>query len=66
MTKPNSAMRKARTHFEQVPLAVVKRIAEADVFKAENAAPENRVGEPAPGKTWPRSAPPRSLLRKRR
>ena len=33
MAKSNGATRKSRTHFEQVPIEVVKKIAEEDVSK---------------------------------
>jgi hypothetical protein len=33
MPKSNNATRKSQTHFEQVPIEVVKRIAEPDVSK---------------------------------
>ena len=33
MAKSNDATRKSQTHFEQVPIEVVKKIAEQDVSK---------------------------------
>ena len=63
--KTNGATRKARTHFEQVPIDVVKRVAEADVSREENAAPD-RVSDPAAGKSRPRGVPSGSRRPKRR
>jgi hypothetical protein len=31
MAKPNAATRKSQTHFEQVPIEIVKKIAEPEV-----------------------------------
>ncbi len=39
MSKPSQARRKSRTHFEQVPLEVVKKIAVEDVAKTKRASP---------------------------
>jgi hypothetical protein len=36
--KTNGATRKSRTHFEQVPIDVVKRVAAEDVSREENAS----------------------------
>jgi hypothetical protein len=43
MAKSNDAMRKSRTHFEQVPIEVVKKIARQDVSKGKKAG-MTRVG----------------------
>ena len=43
MAKSNDVTRKPRTHFEQVPVDVVKKIAEEDVSKDKKAGPA-RVG----------------------
>jgi hypothetical protein len=43
MAKSNHATRKSRTHFEQVPIEVVKKIAEQDVSKDKKAG-NARVG----------------------
>jgi hypothetical protein len=43
MAKSNNATRKPQTHFEQVPIDVVKKIAEQDVSKAKKAGTA-RVG----------------------
>lgn len=37
MAKSNDATRKPQTHFEQVPIDVVKKIAEPDVSKDKKA-----------------------------
>ena len=57
MKKTNGATRKARTHFEQVPIDVVKRIAEADVSREENAGSDKVIREPAPGTSRPPGCP---------
>ena len=64
MRKTNGAKRKSRTHFEQVPIDVVKRVAEGDVSGEKNAATDKVIREPAPGRSP--SLPARSLPRKRR
>lgn len=38
MAKSNSASRKSQTHYEQVPIEVVKKIAEPDVSKGKKTA----------------------------
>jgi hypothetical protein len=43
MTKSNDATRKSQTHFEQVPVEVVKKIAEQDVSTGKKAG-TGRVG----------------------
>jgi hypothetical protein len=43
MTKSNDATRKSLTHFEQVPIAVVKKIAEPDVARDKKPG-TGRVG----------------------
>jgi hypothetical protein len=55
--------RKPRTHFEQIPLEVVKSIAEADVSKDEKS---DALVEPVSGKREPSRVPARSHDRKRR
>jgi hypothetical protein len=50
MAKSNAATRKSQTHFEQVPIEVVKTIAEQDAPK-DTKAGTARVGvHPAPRK----------------
>jgi len=50
MKKTSEAKRKSGTHFEQVPLEVVKKIADA---KKEKAGRDNVIVEPAFKKTEP-------------
>jgi hypothetical protein len=57
--------RNSRTHFEQIPLEVVKRIAEADVSNDEKAGTDVIV-EPVSGKSAFNRGRPRSRDRKRR
>jgi hypothetical protein len=45
MTKRSQAVRKPRTHFEQVPLEVVKKIAEGDVSTDEEAGTDDVIVE---------------------
>jgi hypothetical protein len=59
-------MRKSRTHFEQIPLDVVKKIADPDASTDEEAATESGIVEPVSRKREPNRAPPRSLGKKRR
>ena len=66
MKKTNGATRKSRTHFEQVPIDVVKRVADGDVSSEENTATDKVIRESAPGKSRPSSVPAPSLPRKRR
>lgn len=50
MTKSNEATRKSRTHFEQVPIEVVKKIAEQDVSKDKKAGTARVGTEPTSSK----------------
>jgi hypothetical protein len=59
MTKTNDAMRRGPTNFEQVPLDVVKKIAEVDAPLNDNAATEEPGDAPTPAKTTGRSIPRR-------
>ena len=43
MAKSNDAARKSQTHFEQVPIEIVKKIAELDMSKDKKAG-TTRVG----------------------
>jgi len=56
MTKTSGPAPKTRTQFEQIPVEVVKRIADPDVATKEKA----------PEKSTPESVPARSLPEKRR
>ena len=53
MKKPKDAKRKPRTHFEQIPLKVVRKITDGAALKAEPVLPDNMVVEPASRKTEP-------------
>jgi hypothetical protein len=56
---------KPRTHFEQIPLEVVKKIAAEDLSRDETAATGNVSVEPVSSQSE-RRGPPRSLGKKRR
>jgi hypothetical protein len=47
MAKSHEASRKSNTHFEQVPLEVVKKIAEQEVSKDKKAGTARSRVEPA-------------------
>ena len=53
MMKTKDAKRKPRTHFEQVPLKVVKKITDGAASNAATVGPDNVVVEPASRKTEP-------------
>ena len=59
-------MRKPRTHFEQIPVAVVKKVAEADTSKDEEAGTDDVIVESTSTKSRPGRVPARSVERKRR
>ena len=46
MAKSKDATRKPHTHFEQVPIDVVKKIAEADVSEDKKAGPAHVGARP--------------------
>jgi hypothetical protein len=46
MAKSTDAKRKSQTHFEQVPIEVVKKIAEQDVSKHKRAGITRAGAEP--------------------
>ena len=52
MKKTSHAKRKS-THFEQVPLEIVRKIADREVSKTEKAGRDNVIVEPASKKTEP-------------
>jgi len=66
VTKKNPAVRKSRTHFEQVPLEVVEKIAAEEVSGDGKARTGNVIAEPAPRNGGRRAVPARSLHGKRR
>ena len=59
-------MRKSRMHFEQIPLVVVKKIAEADVSSDDTVETSEVLVEPASKKDKQRSMSARSPRRKGR
>ena len=59
-------MRESRTHFEQIPLEVVKKIAEGSVFKNQKASTVNVIPERSSIRRKPRTVPARPRARKRR
>jgi hypothetical protein len=63
MTKTNHATRKSQTYFEQIPIDVVKKIAEEDVSKDKKAGTDNVNAGPTSRKSKPQSVPARSLDR---
>jgi hypothetical protein len=50
MTKSRDATRKSQTHFEQVPIEVVKKIAEPDVCNDKQAGTARVGPEPTSSK----------------
>lgn len=55
-------MKKPGTHFEQIPIEEVKKIADPDVPKKETGGKGNVIVEPASSKTEPYSIWPGSFL----
>jgi hypothetical protein len=66
VTTKTHPVRKPRTHFEQVPLEVVKKIAAEEVSGDGKARTGNVIAEPAPKNGGRRAVPARSLHGKRR
>jgi hypothetical protein len=66
MRKTKDATRKRSTHFEQVPLDVVKKIAEEDVPGSNKTATDEASADPKPTKTTAQSVPERTPHRNRR
>jgi hypothetical protein len=56
----------SRTHFEQIPLEVVKRIVKVDVSRDEKAGTDNMIVERVSRKSEPNRVLARSRDRKRR
>jgi hypothetical protein len=61
MTKTSRAKRKSQTHFEQVPLEVVKARLGGEAVKTGRAGTNNLVVETAPRKTEPHGRAARSI-----
>ena len=53
--KKGHASRKSKTHFEQIPLEVVKKIEEGDDSNHQKAGTDNSIVEPASRKSAPRA-----------
>jgi hypothetical protein len=60
MTKTNDATRKRPTHFEQIPLDVVRKIAQEDMPKNNNTSTDEASADPTPTKTTNQSVPGRA------
>ena len=58
--------RNSRTHFEQIPVEIVKGIDKADVSKDEKTESDNRAVEPASRESIPNRVPARPRDGKRR
>ena len=54
-------MRASRTHFEQIPLEVVKKIAQGDIADDETTSADNVILERMSKKREGRNVPPRPL-----
>jgi hypothetical protein len=65
MKRKNQGMKKAGTHFEQIPLAVVKKIAEGGMFRHEEAGSDGESTRRAPGRPQLHSVPARAPRGKR-
>jgi hypothetical protein len=64
MIKTSRAKRKAQTHFEQVPVDVVKRkVLGGEAVKTDRAGPSNLIVETAQSKTEPSSLAARSIAK---
>jgi hypothetical protein len=64
MAKSKDATRESETHFEQVPIDVVKKIAEQDVSRDKKTGVARVGAEPTSRKkAEPQSAPARSIDR---
>jgi hypothetical protein len=56
-------MRVSRTHFEQIPVEVVKKIAEADVSEDQKIGTDHGIVERISENTKPQTVPARSRAR---
>jgi hypothetical protein len=61
MMKTRNAKQKPRTHFEQVPLAVVKKLIGAEPVNPAKTGAKNLIVEAATSKTEPFSLPAHSI-----
>jgi hypothetical protein len=53
MTKETKANQKSRTHFEQIPLEIVKTITAGEVPEEQKTGTDNLVFEPVSKRTKP-------------
>ena len=58
--------RNSRTHFEQIPLEVVKKVAKVDVSRDDKTGTDNGMVKPVSGKGGANRVPARPRDRKRR
>jgi hypothetical protein len=65
MPRKTTVKKKSGTHFEQVPLEVVKKIAEVDAPKERKTVSGNLFFEPPSSKVEPYSVRAESLSRQR-
>jgi hypothetical protein len=63
MIKTSRAKRESQTHFEQVPLEVVKKVLGGEAVKTERAGTNNLVVETAPRKKKPHRLAARSIAK---
>ena len=61
MMNTRNAKQKPRTHFEQIPLAVVKKVIGAEPVKPATTGAKNLIVEEASSKTEPYSLPAHSI-----
>jgi hypothetical protein len=59
-------MRESRTHFEQIPVEVVKKIAEGSVSKDVKTSTDDVILDRTSGKRKPQTVSARALVRKGR
>jgi hypothetical protein len=63
MIKTSRAKRKSQTHFEQVPLEVVKKMLGGEAVKTDTAGTNNLIEETALRETEPYSQAARSIAK---
>jgi hypothetical protein len=59
MKRTTAGVRKSRTHFEQIPLVIVKKIAEGNMSTEEKAGPDGVSSKPASRKASAAAPAPR-------
>jgi hypothetical protein len=65
MPRKTTEKKNTGTHFEQIPIEVVKKIAEVDAPKERKTEPENLFFEPPSSKVEPYSVRAELLFRER-